>query len=83
MAHKNCLEALDRSLRDILRIQNPNCDNKPFGGKVVVLGGDFRQILPVVKKRQKKGYCAFYNQQIISMERMLGFQITYKYEASA
>jgi len=23
---------------------------KPFGGKVIVLGGDFQQILPVVKK---------------------------------
>ncbi|XP_030963743.1 uncharacterized protein LOC115984893 [Quercus lobata] len=52
MAHRNCLETLDRSLRDILRIQNPNCANKPFGGKVVVLGGDFRQILPVVKKNR-------------------------------
>jgi ATP-dependent DNA helicase PIF1 len=24
--------------------------NIPFGGKVVVLGGDFRQILPVIPK---------------------------------
>jgi len=22
---------------------------KPFGGKIIVLGGEFRQILPVVK----------------------------------
>nr|GEW53226.1 DNA helicase [Tanacetum cinerariifolium] len=37
-----CFEALDRSLRDIV--------NKPFslfGGKSVLLGGDFRQTLPV------------------------------------
>ena len=54
MAHRNCLEALDRSLRDILHIQNPNCANKPFGGKVVVLGGDFRQILLVVKKGRRE-----------------------------
>ena len=33
---------MDRSLRDIM-----GCD-EPFGGKVVVFGGDFRQILPVV-----------------------------------
>jgi len=26
---------------------------KPFGGKVIVLGGDFRQILSVVKKRSR------------------------------
>ncbi|KAG5561267.1 hypothetical protein RHGRI_004335 [Rhododendron griersonianum] len=42
MQHKYCVEAVDRSLRDI-------CDNeKPFGGITVVLGGDFRQVLPVV-----------------------------------
>ncbi|XP_061357242.1 uncharacterized protein LOC133301608, partial [Gastrolobium bilobum] len=48
MVHRFCFEALDRTLRDVLRFSNPSfCDN-PFGGKVVVLGGDFRQILPVI-----------------------------------
>ncbi|XP_061343112.1 uncharacterized protein LOC133289229, partial [Gastrolobium bilobum] len=41
MVHKFCFEALDRTLRDVL-----SCVDMPFGGKVVVLGGDFRQILP-------------------------------------
>ncbi|KAI8531248.1 hypothetical protein RHMOL_Rhmol11G0122200 [Rhododendron molle] len=44
MQHKYCVEAVDRTLRDIR--DNP----KPFGGMTVVLGGDFRQILPVVPK---------------------------------
>ncbi|GAB2289108.1 hypothetical protein Dimus_038038 [Dionaea muscipula] len=44
MQHKHCVEAVDRTLRDMR-----NCD-KPFGGITVVLGGDFRQILPVVPK---------------------------------
>ncbi|KAG5517186.1 hypothetical protein RHGRI_037823 [Rhododendron griersonianum] len=44
MQHKYCVEAVDRTLRDIR--DNP----KPFGGITVVLGGDFRQILPVVPK---------------------------------
>ena len=43
MANKQLLECLDRSLHDI------NCNNDPFGGKVVVLTGDFRQVLPVLK----------------------------------
>ena len=38
------LEALDRSLRDIIGQQK-----KPFGGKTLLLAGDFRQCLPVVK----------------------------------
>ncbi|KAL4626606.1 hypothetical protein ACB092_05G109200 [Castanea dentata] len=59
MAHRNFLEALDRSLRDILRFQNPDCANKPFGGKVVVLGGDFQQILQVVKKGRREDIVHF------------------------
>ncbi|EOA28768.1 hypothetical protein CARUB_v10025000mg [Capsella rubella] len=44
MMSKYCFENLDRSLNDCLG----NFENKPFGGKVVVFGGDFRQILPVI-----------------------------------
>ncbi|XP_044450928.1 uncharacterized protein [Triticum aestivum] len=50
MANKQCFEALDKSLRDVLRFTNENSCAKPFGGMTVVLGGDFRQILPVVPK---------------------------------
>ena len=44
MMNKHCFEALDRSLTDIVGKHR----NKPFGGKVVVFGGDFRQVLPVI-----------------------------------
>ncbi|XP_010468583.2 PREDICTED: uncharacterized protein LOC104748676 [Camelina sativa] len=44
MMSRYCFENLDRSLSDIMR----NGDTKPFGGKVVVFGGDFRQVLPVI-----------------------------------
>ncbi|XP_075656237.1 uncharacterized protein LOC142626302 [Castanea sativa] len=54
MAHRNCFEALDHSLRDILRFTGSDSANKPFGGKTVVLGGDFRQILPVVAKGRRE-----------------------------
>ncbi|CAJ2631977.1 unnamed protein product [Trifolium pratense] len=50
MAHKHCFEAVDRTFRDILRFCDSRNINLPFGGKVVVLGGDFRQILPVIPK---------------------------------
>ncbi|XP_058741706.1 uncharacterized protein LOC131614094 [Vicia villosa] len=46
MAHKNCFEALDRTLKDFMT--KKGFGNKIFGGKVVVFGGDFRQILQVV-----------------------------------
>lgn len=54
MVHKHCFEALDRTLRDILRFTNPSSSELPFGGKVVVLGGDFRQILPVIPNGRRE-----------------------------
>ena len=48
MTHKHYFEALDRTLRDIMG-NNPN-SNSIFGGKVIVFGGDFRQILHVVPR---------------------------------
>lgn len=47
MTNKNCLEALDRSLQDICS------NNAPFGGQVLIMGGDFRQVLPIVRKGTK------------------------------
>ena len=44
MMSKHCFEALDRSMSDIVGKHR----TKPFGGKVVVFGGDFRQVLPVI-----------------------------------
>ncbi|XP_075489443.1 uncharacterized protein LOC142528282 [Primulina tabacum] len=44
VAKRIAIETVGRSLQDITGIQ------KPFGGKVVVLGGDFMQVLPVVPK---------------------------------
>nr|XP_047141074.1 uncharacterized protein LOC124816090 [Hydra vulgaris] len=44
MIPKYALSAIDKLLQDI-------CNNNfPFGGKVILMGGDFRQILPVVKR---------------------------------
>nr|XP_009789936.1 PREDICTED: uncharacterized protein LOC104237481 [Nicotiana sylvestris] len=50
MANKLCFEALDKTLRDILRMRYENSSDKPFGGLTVVCGGDFRQILHVIPK---------------------------------
>ncbi|XP_051211096.1 uncharacterized protein [Lolium perenne] len=49
MSNRMCFEGLDRSLRDILSIDDPTLTDLPFGGLVVVLGGDLRQILPVIE----------------------------------
>ncbi|XP_076929008.1 uncharacterized protein LOC143593182 [Bidens hawaiensis] len=48
MIHKHVFEALDRTLNDVMNGDSGNTFEAVVGGKVVVFGGDFRQILPVV-----------------------------------
>ncbi|GKB53886.1 DNA helicase [Tanacetum coccineum] len=48
MNDQRCFGTLDRTLRDIL-----DTPNKLFGGKTVMLGGDFRQTLPMKKEKEE------------------------------
>ena len=49
MNNKYCFEALDKTLQDL-----KNNIEHPFGGMTVVLGGGFRQILPVIHSGTKE-----------------------------
>lgn len=49
MIHKWGIEAVDLVLRDIMKCVDPALYDVPFGGVVIVFGGDFRQVLPVVQ----------------------------------
>ena len=48
MQHRFCLDAVDRTLREVLG------RDLPFGGINVLFGGDFRQTLPVVPKGSRE-----------------------------
>ena len=50
MLDRYMLEAMDRTLRDLM-----NEPLKPFGGKILILAGDFRQCLPVVPGATRAG----------------------------
>ncbi|XP_055961830.1 uncharacterized protein LOC126681473 [Mercurialis annua] len=54
MNHRHCFETVDRSMRDILSSSSDDKRDLPFGGKTMLLGGDFRQILPVVPQGMKE-----------------------------
>jgi hypothetical protein len=41
MMHRRAFEAVDRTLRDLMQLDDAQATEKIFGGKTVVLGGDF------------------------------------------
>ena len=47
MVSKPCIEFIDELLKSIMK------STEPFGGKIIVTGGDFRQILPVLPNAGK------------------------------
>ena len=49
MAHKYTFTTVETTIRDLMSTNNPAVNEIPFGNKTMIFGGDFRQILPVVK----------------------------------
>lgn len=51
--HRNYFEVLDLSSKDVLEIEKSSFNEKPFGGKLFLSGGYYRQILLVVIERSR------------------------------
>ncbi|XP_071704021.1 uncharacterized protein [Rutidosis leptorrhynchoides] len=54
MTQRFAFEALDKTLRDILAAKDEANRGRLFGGMPILLGGDFRQILPVIPKGKRQ-----------------------------
>ena len=78
MLHRYQLEAMDRTLRDVLG------DERPFGGKVLVLTGDFRQTLTVVPRATRAGVvdCCINRSYLWSMFKVMKLDINMRVRAS-
>ena len=50
MLNKLLYEALDRTMRDLVVDKDKH---KKFGGKLMLISGDFRQLLPVIEKSNR------------------------------
>ena len=66
MTHKHAFEVLDETLKDIMSRKNPYAKDQTFGGKTVLLGGDFRQILLVIPQGNR-AYCFSFNKSLMPM----------------
>ena len=66
MTHKHAFEVLDKTLKDIMSRKNPYAKDQTFGGKTVLLGGDFRQILLVIPQGNR-AYCFSFNKSLMPM----------------
>jgi len=42
MMHRQTFEVVDRTLRDLMQLNDAQATEKIFGGKTMVLGGDFQ-----------------------------------------
>ncbi|GBN30867.1 hypothetical protein AVEN_47678-1 [Araneus ventricosus] len=65
MLTKEGLRCIDSLLRDLMN------NDKPFGGKVIIIGGDFRQTLPVIPRAngsRRNLIEAIYNENLNDME---------------
>ena len=51
MLSRKVLQFVNRQLQDIV---HPSMKHLPFGGKVVLLGGDWKQLAPVVEQGTKE-----------------------------
>jgi hypothetical protein len=50
MMYRRTFKVVDPTLRDLMQLDDAHATDKIFGGKTMVLGGDFQQLLPVVPK---------------------------------
>jgi hypothetical protein len=50
MIHQHAFEAVNRTLRNLMKVMDQSLEKKPFGGKVVIFRRDFCQILPIIIK---------------------------------
>ncbi|UYV71174.1 hypothetical protein LAZ67_8002034 [Cordylochernes scorpioides] len=58
MAHRHALEAVDITLKDCRQ------DQRPMGGVVLLLAGDFRQILPIIPREATILTGCFQNEEV-------------------
>lgn len=54
MMRKYYFQALDRTMRGLLRFTNPYSSEMTFSEKTIVFGGGFRQILLVISRGNKQ-----------------------------
>ncbi|WOK97259.1 hypothetical protein Cni_G05967 [Canna indica] len=82
MNHRHCFEALNRTrtLQDLMYSKDSLAKDKLFGGKTLILAGDFHQILPVVENDTKSDAIDAWITKSPFMKTLSSLQIGNQYE---
>jgi hypothetical protein len=78
MMHRQAFEIVDLTLHDLMQLDDAQVTKKIFGGKTVVLGGDFRQILLVSQGRMRR-HCQCFIALIASLATCYNSLFSYQH----
>ncbi|KAG2191640.1 hypothetical protein INT46_002555 [Mucor plumbeus] len=64
MISRSIFEAFDRTFKNIFGKTNAALETVPFGGRLMVFGGDFRQVLPVIPRGSRSDIAQNYDMSL-------------------
>ena len=75
MMSRYVYETVDRTFKDIMKTVDPKFEHVPFGGKLIIFSGDFRQKLPVVRHGNSGSIISHINKSYFWKVKCLGLKM--------
>jgi hypothetical protein len=79
MMHRRAFEAVDRTLRDLMQLDDTQVTEKIFGGKTMVLGGGFSTDLACGSQGRTRRYCQCFLASIASLAACYNSSFSYQH----
>jgi ATP-dependent DNA helicase PIF1 len=79
MMYHRAFEVVDPTVHDLMQLDDAQATEKIFGGKIVVLGGDFRQIFACCSQGGTRRHCQCFLASIASMAACYNSSSSYQH----